>query len=293
MLMPLESVIFIPFSLLLIAMGMLYVKAIRQYWPVIFFISFVFSWHYNMVTLHAVWPLIALILCCQIIENSKRYTSLQRIRPLIWVIFIALAILLATHQLPGFSNPLLLSNAEISATAIPYSLYLNYDKAALGLIILAAVLPLSQQVGLPQRSELFVVFCGVVAMIIFVSLLAVIIGYVSFEPKWNPIFLIWAPVNLFISCLAEEVFFRGMIQRHLSQRLSLLTYGKWIALFIVSILFAVAHSAGGWHYVVLAGLAGIGYGWVYMRTKRIEFSILTHFMLNATHFTLLTYPALR
>ncbi|NOY74150.1 MAG: CPBP family intramembrane metalloprotease [Gammaproteobacteria bacterium] len=293
MLMPLESVIFLPFFLLLMAMGVLYVKAISQYWLAIFFISFVFAWFYNIVTLHAAWPLIALILCCQVIENSKRYASLQRIRPLIWVIFIVLAILLATHQFSSFLNPLLLSNAEISAAAMPYSLYLNYDKAALGLIILAAVSPLSQQVGMPQKSELLIVFCGVVVIIIFVSLLAVIMGYVSFDPKWNSIFLIWVPVNLFITCVAEEVFFRGMIQRHLSQRLSLLAHGEWVALFIVSILFAVAHIAGGWHYVVLAGLAGIGYGWVYMRTKRIEFSIFTHFMLNATHFTLLTYPALK
>jgi len=140
MLMPLESVIFVPFFLLLMAMGTLYVKAIRQYWPVIFLISFVFTWYCNMVTLHAAWPLIALILCCQVIENPKRYTSLQRIQPLIWVIFIVLAILLATHQFSAFLNPLLLSNAEISATAIPYSLYLNYDKAALGLIYLCWVL---------------------------------------------------------------------------------------------------------------------------------------------------------
>jgi len=39
-------------------------------------------------------------------------------------------------------------------------------------------------------------------------------------------------------------------------------------------------------------VAGIGYGWAYRRTGRIEASILTHFSLNSLHFLLFTYPAL-
>ncbi|MFZ4115592.1 MAG: hypothetical protein ACOYK6_02570 [Chthoniobacterales bacterium] len=34
------------------------------------------------------------------------------------------------------------------------------------------------------------------------------------------------------------------------------------------------------------------YGWVYHVTKRIEGSMLTHFLLNLTHLLLFTYPAL-
>ena len=37
---------------------------------------------------------------------------------------------------------------------------------------------------------------------------------------------------------------------------------------------------------------GLGYGWVYLRTERIEASILTHFLLNCIHFVFFTYPAL-
>ena len=57
-------------------------------------------------------------------------------------------------------------------------------------------------------------------------------------------------------------------------------------------LFGLVHAGGGPTYVVLATLAGVGYGWVFLRTGRIEASILTHFALNAVHFLGFTYPAL-
>jgi hypothetical protein len=46
-------------------------------------------------------------------------------------------------------------------------------------------------------------------------------------------------------------------------------------------------------YVALATIAGLGYGWIYQRTGRIEASILTHFALNAVHFFAFSYPALQ
>lgn len=45
--------------------------------------------------------------------------------------------------------------------------------------------------------------------------------------------------------------------------------------------------------MAFATLAGIGYGLAYWRSGRIEAAILTHFAVNAAHFVLFTYPALR
>ena len=64
-------------------------------------------------------------------------------------------------------------------------------------------------------------------------------------------------------------------------------------LLIAGALFGAAHYAGGGPAVVLATIAGIGYGWIYWRTNRIEGSILAHFLLNTTHIVFFTYPALR
>jgi hypothetical protein len=63
---------------------------------------------------------------------------------------------------------------------------------------------------------------------------------------------------------------------------------QWLA----AVLFGFAHAAGGWKYVVLATVAGAGYGWVYERTQRVEASVLAHWALNTAHFFLFTYPAL-
>jgi membrane protease YdiL (CAAX protease family) len=59
------------------------------------------------------------------------------------------------------------------------------------------------------------------------------------------------------------------------------------------VLFGLAHAHGGPALVVLATFAGIGYGAAYQRSGRIEAAILAHFALNAAHFLMFTYPALR
>jgi membrane protease YdiL (CAAX protease family) len=62
-------------------------------------------------------------------------------------------------------------------------------------------------------------------------------------------------------------------------------------LLTAGVLFGMAHYAGGVRAIVLATIAGIGYGWIYWRTNRIEASILAHFLLNTMHILLFTYPA--
>ena len=56
-------------------------------------------------------------------------------------------------------------------------------------------------------------------------------------------------------------------------------------LILAAIIFGAAHYANGVWSVVLATIAGIGYGWVFWRTNRIEASILTHFLVNTAQFS--------
>lgn len=44
--------------------------------------------------------------------------------------------------------------------------------------------------------------------------------------------------------------------------------------------------------VLPATVAGLFYGGAFLRTRRIEGAILTHFALNAVHCIAFTYPAL-
>lgn len=101
----------------------------------------------------------------------------------------------------------------------------------------------------------------------------------------------WA--NLFFTCVAEEAVFRGFVQKHFTTALSGCPYGPVLAVLVGAILFGLAHLGGGARYVLLATLAGTGYGWAYQSTRRIEASILLHFLVNLTHVLWFSYPALR
>lgn len=68
--------------------------------------------------------------------------------------------------------------------------------------------------------------------------------------------------------------------------------GQKLALGVAAVLFGLAHFAGGVKYVMLATVAGWGYGAVVQRTGCIEAGILTHFLVNLIHFFCFTYPAL-
>ena len=42
--------------------------------------------------------------------------------------------------------------------------------------------------------------------------------------------------------------------------------------------------------VIFAFIAGIGYGYAYQKSWKIETAILVHFGVNITHFIFFTYP---
>ena len=208
------------------------------------------------------------------------------------IAIIVLAGGLMAHQLPGFKNPLVISDRTFGPDAIPFRLHLNFDKTLVGLFILgfchSRIVRLNEWRSMAARA--WPVALGMIGLLLVLSFAS---GYVRFDPKFPPEAWLWMMVNLCYTCVAEEALFRGFIQAQLQRVWENVKYGKWLALIIASILFGLAHAAGGPAYVVLASIAGVGYGWAYQRTRRIEASILTHFALNATHFFLFTYPALQ
>lgn len=207
----------------------------------------------------------------------------------------ALVVLLAgglmLHRLPGFHNVRVIDAVRFTPDAVPFTLYLNYDKTLLGLFILGWG---HTRLGRVQdwREMLRVMLPWAAGLMAVVLLLSVAAGYVRIAPKFPAESLLWLGVNLGFTCLAEEAFFRGFVQERLQRVWSGLPAGPWLALVCAAILFGLAHYAGGPAYVALATVAGAGYGWIYRRTGRIEASILTHFGLNTLHFFLFTYPAL-
>jgi membrane protease YdiL (CAAX protease family) len=221
--------------------------------------------------------------------SREQYHHILRIAAGVFVILLSAGML--AHIVPGFSNPKIISGIKLSADAIPYTKYLNFDKTIAGLFILAFGHDLIR-----GREEWLRIFTRTIPIILLtipvVMVMSLAMGYVRFDMKFPSIFFIWAWTNLFFTCMAEEAFFRGFLQKYLIAGLSGYPYGRMIGVAVVSSLFGLAHYAGGIRYIILATVAGFGYGWAYERTGNIEAGILTHFLLNTLHFLFFTYPAL-
>jgi membrane protease YdiL (CAAX protease family) len=192
----------------------------------------------------------------------------------------------------GFPRTPFVDSVILSPGAAVWSLGLGFNKVITGIFILGIL----HQERVQSWRELAKVLKRI-APVFLVTLVAVMIfamalGYVRFDPKWTPLFLVWAPVNLFFTCLAEEAFFRGFVQRELSAIGSNRKLASIIAVIVTALLFGLAHFGGGWKYALVAAMGGMGYGWAYHRTQRIEAAMAVHFALNATHFLLFTYPAI-
>jgi membrane protease YdiL (CAAX protease family) len=204
--------------------------------------------------------------------------------------FYALAMGLAL--LPGFNRIELVAPVILSTGAAPYSIGVGFPKVTTGILILGLINPLLvsswRELGrVLARSVPIYALTATVGMAV-----VILMGYSSFAPKWTSLFLLFAPVNLFFTCLSEEAFFRGFVQRELSRTGSNRKLAAAAALVIAAILFGAAHFGGGTNYMIAAAIAGLGYGWAFMRDTRIEAAMFVHFAVNATHFLLFVYPRL-
>ncbi len=206
--------------------------------------------------------------------------------------FIVLfAVVLFHHLAPGFNNWKIISQVQLSTDSVPYSTYLNFDKTLVGFFILLWGVQLSQSKNDWRNiaKHLIPLFC-LGAMVMLPA--SYLFGYIRWDLKVPSFLAIWATKNLLFTCVAEEALFRGFIQKELIRVFEGKRWGAVAAIIIASILFGLDHFWGGPKYILLSTLAGLFYGTIFYRTGRIESSILFHFLLNLTHITLFSYPAL-
>ncbi|MDR3478707.1 MAG: CPBP family intramembrane metalloprotease [Gammaproteobacteria bacterium] len=259
----------------------------RQSWPFFFMISLLFGLISHTIEWIALIPISLLAIAVSGFINTKN----ALLHTIAGLLIILISIGLAMHLFPGFHNLMVIDHVLINQDAIPYSMGLNFDKTVVGIFILGI---------LTQRITTFQEWLAVIKhiklstpfIILGLIVIALLMRFVYFEPKISNYLPLWCLTNLLFVCTAEEAFFRGFIQKQLTAATTRFKNGHYYAILVASILFGLAHYAGGIKYVILATIAGIGYGWVYDRTKRIEASIITHFGLNLTHFIFFTYPML-
>ena len=196
------------------------------------------------------------------------------------------------HRLPGFNNPVLVESIKLSADATAFAQYANFDKASAGLVLLAFLCKRAHTVSdwqkVLRRTYPIALFTTVIVIIA-----AVTIGYVKPEFKFSPFTPIFLATNLLFTCVAEEAFFRGFLQDRFAKMFYRVRFGGLTAILCSGVLFGITHVGGGFNYVLLATLVGIGSAYAYSVIQHIEAPIFTHFMLNAVHFIGFTYPHLQ
>lgn len=153
-------------------------------------------------------------------------------------------------------------------------------------IILFAVYSQIKDVGYDLIINKSIIYHALVNFTIF-AVIAIPLGlgikFLSFAPRnqgFIPVFLTALGIFLF-TALPEELLFRGLMQNIL---------GKWLAsdtkaLIIASILFGLAHLNNAAYpqnikYCLLATIAGIFYGRVYLATRSILAGAITHALVD-------------
>lgn len=217
----------------------------------------------------------------------------REVRPGIVKVFLLVAVgvmtlALSLHRFAGFANPSLVKNVTIGANAPPFTHHLNFDTSAAGLILFAFFCtPARTRKEWRDVANQYPAILGTAVVVLMLGLGA---GFVDIDPKFTAYTLVFIGTNLLFTCITEEAFFRGFMQQKLSSAMASWKSGPYIALLIAAVLFGIAHLRGGPALIVLASIAGAGYGYVYLKSGRIEAAILAHVGLNALHFVAFTYP---
>jgi membrane protease YdiL (CAAX protease family) len=204
------------------------------------------------------------------------------------ILFVAVGLPLGFHLLPGFNNPQPFGPAPLTPDAVPFTFYLNLDKPLLGYWVLLTWPALRLRRG--ARSWAYGVAIGLGTAIICLGL-GVAMGKLAFAPKWPGFIWLWALNSVLLVSLTEEALFRGYFQEALSRRFAEHRHGELFAIGIAAVLFGAVHVMGGLAYVLVTGLAGVGYGLAY-RKGGLEAAVMAHVTVSLLHFTLLTYPLL-
>jgi len=138
----------------------------------------------------------------------------------------------------------------------------------------------------PKLKDLPIAFLSLIMILVVVIVPGLGTGFLSFSipetfdiPKLTTHF-----IGLFLTvALPEELFFRGILLRGLKKASS----KKWVPMIISSVAFGLMH----WNnlddlpmqitYISLATVAGLGYGWAYLKSGNNLFAaILAHTLVD-------------
>jgi membrane protease YdiL (CAAX protease family) len=196
---------------------------------------------------------------------------------------------ISMHAIPGFKSFSIPYQVQVNGHATSTTYNLNFDKIAVGLILFGLFcFPARSREEWRTVARHYPLVLGVPLIVLAVGLLT---NYIVFDPKIIGYMPVLVVANLLFTCVPEEAFFRGFLQEKIMAGLQRRPYGAWIAMAVVPVLFGLVHANGGALFVVLAILAGVGYGYAYYKGKRIEVAILAHVLLNTLNVVAFSRPS--
>ena len=213
-----------------------------------------------------------------------------------WPLYVLVVLALGFRLLPGFAPvPVLVT----LGAGNPSMVWFTPEKLLLlGLVpplVLTPVTPGSGWFGRDQPRLTLALILGITLLALIP--LALALGFA--RPGWVagslPVLAYWLADHLVFTCVLEESFFRGIVQTALIRGFADRGWSQAAPLGIIaaSLFFGGAHVGGGAAFMLLATVAGLGYGVAYFLTGRIQDAVAVHFAVNAIHQLFLSAPAVR
>lgn len=203
-------------------------------------------------------------------------------------VFALIVWIFITHDVQGFSNPIIFDHVRTSPISSYYSMRLNLDKFIAAIIIFSMHRQNNFSIKL-SITELKTTMLISIICIATIMLPALLSGYIRFDPKIPDITAIWGLNNLLCVCFSEEVVFRLYVQN----KLNCVIKSSFVSIALASLVFGFYHYYMNSSIIlaILSSICGMFYGYAFLKTNNnVACSMITHFLLNLVHLLLFTYP---
>ena len=236
----------------------------------------------NAIALPVFTLLIALHAWLTINRDANAWVALS-----LWLITLITGFAIALYRPGDFNYPVAHHFGDLE-----FTLYANLAKALAGYVI---IIWLWSSYGLGRRKRRVPTALLIGGGILAILCAARFIFQIGWQPKLPDGILWFVLINVGVTVVAEEAFFRLLLQDGLA-KLALTVGAKktraaqWSAAAVATLIFALAHAPITHPLFWLFLLAGGVYALEYEYTGRFSAAIATHFGVNILHFTLLEYP---
>ena len=227
--------------------------------------------------------------------QSYRYFEANNttfIMPPLWFLTLCVGFFLAIYRPDHFNYPLMFSQSQLHPGGFAFDLRVNTAKLLAGWIVIVLFWRNTKNVIDVFGQNTFARVVFTVFMALAINGLAYQLLNLHWYSKEMGLIAQFLLVNVLVTCVAEEAFFRVLIQRRLMISCEGLPF--WVRLTVplvtTTVLFLAVHGELTTAQFFVHAIAGLSYGLLYSITGNVWYCVALHAGVNAIHFTFLTYP---